>query len=282
MQPLCNSFLQKVNKIIMSRIYNETWESAKLSHRDFSRQSEQKYFGKITIDTDVNTSDNYTYHTIFMKEEPFFDKKLSLHLTEVITSLLVNLLIKHTSTPPKVLCVGLGNEKITPDSLGSKTVDLLTVTSNLYNLPRIRSKYGNLCAYKSSVSGLTGIESYDLITSLIDSVKPDIVIAIDTLCTSKISRLAKCIQITDDGIIPGGGVNNAKQKLNKKSLGIPVIAIGVPLVIYLKTVLREHDVKEIDEDIVDLAVTAKDIDFLIDTYSSVIAEGINQAIHGKK
>ena len=77
----------------MSRIYNETWESAKLSHKDFLRKSEQKYFGKITIDTDVNTSDNYTYHTVSTKDEPFFDKKLSLYLIEVISSLKIIVLI---------------------------------------------------------------------------------------------------------------------------------------------------------------------------------------------
>ena len=137
------------------------------------------------------------------------------------------------------LIIGLGNEKSTPDSLGPQVVDKILVTRYLFNLGEVENGYRNVASFKPSVTGITGIETKDLIEGIVSKTKPDFLIVIDALASSSISRLNKTIQITDTGISPGSGIGNNRQELSKDTLNIPVIAIGVPTVVDATTIVSD-------------------------------------------
>nr|WP_295969514.1 GPR endopeptidase [uncultured Bacillus sp.] len=131
------------------------------------------------------------------------------------------------------LVVGLGNWNVTPDALGPQVCENIVVTRHLYQLQpeNVDKGYRPVSALAPGVMGLTGIETSDIITGVIEKTKPDFVIAIDALAARSIERVNSTIQISDTGIHPGSGVGNKRKELSKESLGIPVIAIGVPTVV---------------------------------------------------
>ena len=131
------------------------------------------------------------------------------------------------------LVIGLGNEHITPDALGPMTLDNVIVTRHLYEmkLDDFEGNYRKVSALVPGVMGLTGIETYDIIESVVNKTKPDFLIVVDALAARAVSRVNKMIQITDTGIAPGSGVGNRRRKIDEDSLGIPVIAIGIPTVV---------------------------------------------------
>lgn len=129
------------------------------------------------------------------------------------------------------LIIGLGNEESTPDSLGPKVIKNITVTNHLYLLGEMSSDYKRVCALNPGVMGETGIETSDIIESIVNKIKPDYLVVIDSLASKSIERLNKTIQITDTGIQPGSGIGNKRKEISKETLGIPVIAIGVPTVV---------------------------------------------------
>lgn len=129
------------------------------------------------------------------------------------------------------LIIGLGNPKIISDALGSKTISNITVTRHLYLLNDVDLKYRNVAILEPNVMGVTGIDSYEAIKNIIDVIKPDFVIAIDSLCAADIRRLNKTIQITSSGITPGSGIGNSRKELSIDTLGVKIIAIGVPTVV---------------------------------------------------
>ena len=138
----------------------------------------------------------------------------------------------------KVLVVGLGNEKSTPDSLGPKCIDQVLVTRHLFLLGEVEAGYRNTASFKPSVTGATGIETKDLIEAVKDKIGPDLIIVIDALATNSIERLNKTIQIATSGISPGTGVGNDRGELSEKTLGIPVLAIGIPTVVDATTIVQ--------------------------------------------
>ena len=215
-----------------------------------------------------------------------------------------------------VLVVGLGNRFVTPDALGPKVIDKLLVTRHLYDiLPEdITKEMHSLCAVAPGVLGITGIETGEIIKGVSDRIKPDVIIAIDALASRKTSRISTTFQIADTGIIPGSGIGNKRYALNKETMGVPVIAIGVPTVIEAAAVANDaidmliEAVKEscdknsemyksvdtfdnekrydlISELLIpsgsDLIVTPKEVDSIIDEVSGIIADSINEAINGK-
>lgn len=135
------------------------------------------------------------------------------------------------------LIVGLGNILSTPDSLGVKSLDDIIVTSHLFALGNINEGMRKVSAFTPGVMANTGIESSKIITSLINEIKPDFVIAIDALAARNIERINKTIQITDTGIHPGSGIGNNRLEISKKTMNIPVIAIGVPTVVLSSTIV---------------------------------------------
>lgn len=139
------------------------------------------------------------------------------------------------------LVIGLGNEKSTPDSLGPNTIDNILVTKHLFDLNGNNVEEGFRCvsAFNPGVMGVTGIETSEVIKSLISAVNPDFIIVVDALAASAISRVNKTIQMTDSGIHPGSGVGNHRKELSKDTLGIPVIAIGIPTVVDAVTIVSD-------------------------------------------
>lgn len=140
------------------------------------------------------------------------------------------------------------------------------------------------------VLGTTGIETIEIVRGIVDNIKPKLVIAIDSLCSKNIDRINKSIQISDTGIIPGGGVGNRQEELSKETLGVPVIGVGIPTVLDAATIVIDTlKVCEIDipEDVIvdkmmlndfNFIVTPKEIDSLIENMTIIVSEGINMCI----
>ena len=175
------------------------------------------------------------------------------------------------------LIVGLGNNKSTPDALGPKVIEKITVTRHLFLIDDVDFNYNCVSAFIPGVTGSTGIETQELIKNAVESVKPDYLIVIDALVSSSINRLNKTIQISDSGINPGSGIGNNRKEISKESLNIPVIAIGVPTVLEASTIIYEA-VNIMKKDYKNLIVTPKDIDFQIEKLSDVIAYSINKML----
>ncbi|MBR3523332.1 MAG: GPR endopeptidase [Bacilli bacterium] len=234
-----------------------------------------------------------------------------------------------------VLVVGLGNILSTPDSLGPKVIDKIMVTNHLYELNICDSNYQRVAAIAPSVTGKTGIETFDQIKSIVDKIKPKLVIAIDSLAASSVSRVNKTIQITNTGINPGSGIGNFRKEISYETIKIPVIAIGIPTVVdatsivfdtlnymlkkysfsknninnkkYLLTYnninylnkdtkidtkdkqmllglvgkLSNEELKKLIYEVLspigyNLMVTVKEIDFIIDTFATVLGNSINK------
>ena len=139
------------------------------------------------------------------------------------------------------LIIGLGNEKSTPDALGPNTIDNILVTKHLFSLDENNVEEGFRCvsAFNPGVMGVTGIETSEVVKSLINVVKPSFVIVVDALAASSISRVNKTIQMTDSGIHPGSGVGNSRKEISKEILNMPVIAIGIPTVVDAVTIVSD-------------------------------------------
>ena len=212
-----------------------------------------------------------------------------------------------------VLVVGLGNWNITPDALGPKVVSEVVVTRHLFEQKEIDDDYSvcSVSAVSPGVLGITGVESGEIVKGVCENIKPDLIIAIDALASRSIERLSTTVQISDTGIIPGSGIGNSRNAITEKSMGVPVIAIGVPTVVDAATVandslqmlinavrdasgessplykaLNSYDddkryllIKEVlTPHVGSLIVTPKEVDEMIDNISSTIAEGINEAL----
>lgn len=260
------------------------WEEGALPAAERRIVSEEKkFFGKIIDRRCELPGKKALVCTVELKEDLFrnenFREKVIKELTTILREYFDKYGIRKTSS---VLVAGLGNDKVTADSLGSAVCDKLFVTSHIRSQKDIFGRFGNLSALKCGVSGTTGIESFDIISAVTERISPDIILAIDTLSGNSLSRVARTVQLTDGGIEPGGGVANAKRILDRRSLGRPIVAIGVPLVFYVRKILAEFAGQfdgKISDEVGDLVVTAKEIDFQIDDFSVVIAESINRTVH---
>jgi len=186
----------------------------------------------------------------------------------------------------KILIAGLGNADVTADSLGPKVVNNLYITRHLQK-EGIGNYQFELSAIAPGVMAQTGIETSEILESLADRIKPDVVIVIDALAARSYSRLNKTIQISDTGIAPGSGVGNHRNEITQHTIGVPVLAIGVPTVISVPAII--HDVfgekslenvsENIDEEFISMHVTPKNIDESMKRISYTISEGINHLLH---
>ncbi|MGL5149597.1 MAG: GPR endopeptidase [Clostridium sp.] len=211
------------------------------------------------------------------------------------------------------LVVGLGNWKVTPDALGPKVVEKIMITRHLKAVmpDAIDDSVRPVCAIAPGVLGITGIETGEIIKSLVDKIKPSLVICIDALGARRVERVNRTIQISDTGISPGAGVGNHRMKINEETVGVKVIAIGVPTVVDAATLANDtidllldeliskteegkefyNMLKSLDKrekgmlikeilkpNVGDLMVTPKEIDLVVESLSKIIANGINIAI----
>ncbi len=182
-----------------------------------------------------------------------------------------------------VLVVGLGNRAITPDAVGPEVVDGILVTRHLRERsPEYFGSFREVAAFCSGVLGTTGLESADIIKSIVDFMHPACVIAVDALAAVEISRLCRTVQLADSGVVPGSGIGNRRSALNSDTLGVPVIGLGVPTVVDAATLVRNFVPDADVPDSVDgsgLIVTPKDIDANVHDISRLIAYGVNLALH---
>ena len=190
-----------------------------------------------------------------------------------------------------VLVVGLGNENITPDALGPKCVSLLFATRHITGEVAKQAGLGSLravAAIAPGVLGQTGIETAEIIESLVQRVKPRAVLVIDALASCRLTRLGTTIQLTDTGIAPGSGVGNRRVELSARTLGVPVIAIGIPTVVDATTLALDvlqangldapsgQPLEQSGERL--MMVTPKEVDLMVDRAAETLAMGINHAL----
>ena len=183
----------------------------------------------------------------------------------------------------EVLVVGLGNNDITPDAIGPQTAAKVLATRHLrgeldsgeeHFLTSLRP----VSAFAGGVMGQTGIETAEIVRAISAELRPAAIIAIDALACTDISRLGTTIQLTDTGISPGSGVSNRRQELSEKLFHIPVIAVGVPTVVDMHTIVRSLTGKSINGELPNMMVTPRDIDRLTERASQLLAFGINLAL----
>ena len=152
---------------------------------------------------------------------------------EALSNELKKVVDMHIDNQGEVLVVGLGNIYVTPDSLGPKVINEIDVTRHIIKyLPQyVEEGTREVSAVSPGVLGTTGIETVEILKGIVDNVKPKLVIVIDALASRSIERISSTVQISDTGIVPGAGVGNTRNEISKKTLGIPVIAIGIPTVV---------------------------------------------------
>ncbi len=249
------------------------------------------------------------YITLDVKEIKNADEERIEEIAEIMADELRNVIGEHVSDTDDILVVGLGNRYVTPDALGPKVVPEIEVTRHILEyMPKIMPEDTRpVSAISPGVLGITGIETMEILNGIVQNIKPKMLIVIDALATRKLERLSSSIQIADTGIVPGAGVNNARKEISINTLGIPVIAIGIPTVVDLATItndcinifienlqqkamsnstlneLKEKDnYEEIKEALIpkdyNMIVTPKEIDKLIDNMSEIVARGINKSM----
>lgn len=194
-----------------------------------------------------------------------------------------------------VLVVGLGNRSVTPDSLGPAVIDKTLVTRHVMDSPFAAGHMKSVCAIAPGVLGITGIETVEMVESIARNIRPKAVICIDALAARDSERIGCTIQISNTGIQPGSGVGNHRKPLTRESLGVDVIAVGVPTVIYAATLARdafallsgdekhEEALGSMERELLEtglgnLIVTPRDIDAIVRNCATLIAGGINRAL----
>ena len=186
-----------------------------------------------------------------------------------------------------VLVIGLGNDAMTPDAVGPLSLESVLVTRHLISaMPRQFAGFRPVAVFRTGVLGTTGVESAEAVRGLVEQVKPCLVIAVDALASRRMGRVCATVQLSDTGIVPGSGVGNHRAALNAETLGVPVIALGIPTVVDAATLaadlLEESGVEQVDEqrlrDNGTFMVTTRDIDQQVRDLSKVVGYGINWAL----
>ncbi|MBE6654992.1 MAG: GPR endopeptidase [Ruminococcaceae bacterium] len=202
-----------------------------------------------------------------------------------LLSHLIRELCDHIAKGAKsVLVCGLGNECLSADAFGRKTAKNVIVTRHLKeeaNDVFTSAGFFDVCAFYPDVSAHTGLDSSRLLLSAVKEAKPDVIIAADALCARGAERICKTVQLCTAGISPGSGVGNAKGAINAQSMGVPVIALGVPTVIDAATLARDIAGEKTAEDVCgSFFVCPKDIDLLTDKLALLSGFALNRAFHG--
>lgn len=204
------------------------------------------------------------YFTVELPEFSHESELIDIRL-EIITEIIRELIPKNIKT---FLVAGIGNENITPDALGPLCAKQIFATRHFENFVELRQHLPDLnpvSSISTGVLGQTGIETAEYILGIVKLIKPDLVIMVDALASSELSTLGRTVQLSDTGISPGSGVGNYRKRIDRSTLGVPVVSIGVPTV----TDFQYND---------SMIVTPKDIDMIISRASSFLSLAINCAI----
>ena len=289
----------KLNEINGVSVNNETINEVEISRIKILNEEGEKILQKPAG----------TYITLDVKKLKLADEERLSKIAETVADELRKIVGEHVNETEDILVVGLGNLYVTPDALGPKVVPEIEVTRHILEyMPSIMPEDTRpVSAISPGVLGVTGIETMEILKGVVQNVKPKLLIVIDALATRSIDRISSSIQIADTGIVPGAGVENTRKEISKKTLGIPVIAIGIPTVVDLATItnecidifieslqekamsndylnkLKENDnYEEIKEALVpkdyNMIVTPKEIDKLIENMSKIVSSAINMAM----
>ena len=249
------------------------------------------------------------YITIDIKKLKIAQGEEIQKASEILTNELKKIVDLHTDKQGPALVVGLGNIYVTPDSLGPKVINEIEVTRHVIKyLPQyVEEGAREISAISPGVLGTTGIETVEILKGIVDNINPKLIIVIDALASRSIERISSTIQISDTGIVPGAGVGNTRAEISEKTLGIPVIAVGIPTVVEtavlvndcldlfieklqneaksndaLNKIKEEDNYEEIKEALLpneyNLIVTPKEIDELIENMKDIVAGGINGSL----
>ncbi len=249
------------------------------------------------------------YVTIDVKKLKLAEDEDIQKASEVVTKELKKIIDIHTDKQGDILVVGLGNIYVTPDALGPKVINEIDVTRHIIKyLPQyVDEGTRPVSAISPGVLGTTGIETVEILKGIVDNIHLKLLIVIDALASRSIDRISSTIQISDTGIVPGAGVGNTRQEISQTTLGIPVIALGIPTVVELATLvsdgidifidrlqekaesneylnkLQQNDkYEEVKEALnvgdYNMIVTPKEIDDLIENMKDIVARGINFAV----
>lgn len=274
-------------------------ENIKVSRVKIANENGEKALGKAIGN----------YVTIDVKKLKIAGEEEIQKTSEVLSNELRKMIDLHTDKQGEILIVGLGNIYVTPDALGPKVINEIDVTRHVIKyLPQyVEEGTRPVSAISPGVLGTTGIETVEILKGIVDNVKPKLLIVIDALASRSIDRISSTIQISDTGIVPGAGVGNTRQEISQNSLGIPVIAVGIPTVVELATLvsdgidifidrlqekaesneylnkLQQNDkYEEVKEALnvgeYNMIVTPKEIDDLIENMKDIVARGINFAV----
>lgn len=237
-----------------------------------------------------------TYVTLSCPQTMTIELSMRRALAQELGRTITSMLPENART---VLVTGLGNRSVTPDALGPRTVERVLVTRHMEGcLPEdVAERMNSICAASPGVLGVTGLETAEVLRGMVEHVRPDAVIAIDALAARSSARICSTIQIADTGITPGSGVGNHRKALSRESLGVPVIAVGVPMVVYASTIamdvltafdgMEQEDEERlsacvervISERLGEMIVTPREVDALVERMAGIVAEGVNLALH---
>lgn len=197
-----------------------------------------------------------------------------------LTAKILRSMLPETGT---VLVIGLGNRALTADALGPKTADRVLATRHIQReLGRVSGLEGlrPVCVCSPGVLGMTGMDTQEILSAMVAQIQPAAVIAIDALAAADRERLGCTIQITDSGIAPGSGVGNSRPRINRDTLGVPVIGIGVPTVMDASALSSSGQGRgAASRSGVPLTVTVREIDLLISRAASLLSMAINKALN---
>ena len=259
--------------------YSAASDTVQVTHVQITTKNGAKSMGKpigtyITLEADNLTEPDEDYH-----------REVSKVIAKQLKHLLPNF-----EEEKSILVVGLGNRDVTADALGPEVVDHLNITRHMLRQfgPAAYScdKVHQISSIVPGVMGKTGMETAEIIRGVVDSTTPDVIVVIDALAARSTRRLTRTIQITNTGIPPGSGVGNHRDSLTEESLGVPVIAIGIPTVVDAATIVNDaighlhQDDPEIQNtfyDMHNMYVTAKDIDSTIKRLGFTLSEALNMA-----
>lgn len=292
-----NNNLEKIDGIETEEL--EIDKNLKVSRVKITNENGEQAIGKPIGD----------YITVDIKKLRMADEEQIQKSAEVLSKELKPIIDKHIGGEDEILVAGLGNIYVTPDSLGPKVINDIDVTRHIIKyLPQyIDENARSVSAVSPGVLGTTGIETLEILEGIINMTKPKMLIVIDALASRSIERISSTIQLSDTGIVPGAGVGNTRKELSKKTLGIPVVAIGIPTVVesavlvndcldlfitklqeeaksneYLNQLKAKDNYEEIKEALnpsdYNMIVTPKEIDELIENMASIVARGINISV----
>ena len=271
----------------------------KISRVNVTNENGEKAIGKpIGIYTTIDIN----------KMKSITDERVE-EVSNIVADELRPIIAKHVTDTDDILVVGLGNIYVTPDALGPKVVPEIEVTRHILQyMPELMPEDTRpVSSVSPGVLGITGIETMEILKGIVDNTKPKLLIVIDALASRSIERISSSIQIADTGIVPGAGVDNTRKEISEKTLGVPVIAMGIPTVVDLASItndcidlfignlqekamsndaLNELKSKDNYEEIKEalnvgeynMIVTPKEIDELIENMKDIVSRGINIAM----